>query len=137
MQWSFCITILLVKKEVLIYSFFCQKSFMPRNVVSFITWIIFCARSSSLKVSFSIWPRLCCTKYNTIQAFKHVKTMLRLETQRKEIYSYIRWYWNVGSIDASFYAIIICEYWLSVNRHNSIIKKIMFHFPVRIFQSHL
>ena len=123
MQWSFCITILLVKKEVLIYSFFCQKSFMPRNVVSFITWIIFCARSSSLKVSFSIWPRLCCTKYNTIQAFKHVITTLRLEAQRKEIYSYIRWYWNVRSIDASFYDNIIYEYWLSLNIYNSIIRK--------------
>ena len=64
LQWSFCITILLVKKEVLIYSFFCQKSFMPRNVVSFITWIIFCARSSSLKVSF-LFGHVCVVRNTT------------------------------------------------------------------------
>ena len=48
--------------------------------------------------------------------------MLRLETQRKEIYSYIRWYWNVGSIDASFNANMIYEYSLSVNGYDSIIR---------------
>ena len=76
-----------------------------------------------IKGKFPVWPRLCCTKYNTIQALKHVETMLSLETQRKEIYSYIRWYWNVGSIDASFNANMIYEYSLSVNGYDSIIRK--------------
>ena len=53
--------------------------------------------------------------------------MLRLETQRKEIYSYIRWYWNVGRIDASFYANMIYEYSLSVNGYDSIIRKKTFY----------
>ena len=35
-----------------------------------------------IKGKFPVWPRLCCTKYNTIQALKHVETMLSLETQR-------------------------------------------------------
>jgi len=73
-----------------------------------------------IKGKFPIWPRLCCTKYITIQALKHVETMLSLETQRKEIYSYIRWYWNVGSIDASFNATMIYEYSLSVNGYYDI-----------------
>ena len=73
-----------------------------------------------IKGKFPVWPRLCCTKYNTIQALKHVETCR--ETQRKEIYSYIRWYWNVGRIDASFYTNMIYEYSLSVNGYYDIQK---------------
>ena len=83
-----------------------------------------------IKGKFPVWPRLCCTKYNTIQALKHVETMLSLETQRKEIYSYIRWYRNVGSIDASLYANMIYEYSLSVNGYDSIIRKKTLRYPI-------